>query len=175
MKETVVLSPFLLDEVTAAEFKRLKGISHQVKDYLDANSKELVEGELSFEGFLVAAQVDTYDDYFNCIRVTLKMKKVFIRRNTNAILTNNYNKKIISMFRSNMDIQYILDPYACCTYVVDYINKTDRRLSKTLEEVYKKHKEDPSSTVFDMLRSFASTYYNSSEYRIRKQHTTFRA
>lgn len=50
------------------------------------------------------------------------------------------------MFRSNVDIQYVLDPYACVAYVLDYINKSDKGLSKAMEDIYVKHKSDPSST-----------------------------
>ena len=32
-----------------------------------------------------------------------------------------------------MDLQYILDPYACVVYVVFYINKAQRGMSKLLK------------------------------------------
>lgn len=33
-----------------------------------------------------------------------------------------------------MDIQYVLDPYACATYILSYITKGQRGLSKLLEK-----------------------------------------
>ena len=35
--------------------------------------------------------------------------------------------------RSNIDIQYILDDYACAAYCVDYINKSNRGMSQLLK------------------------------------------
>ena len=34
-----------------------------------------------------------------------------------------------------MDIQYVLDPYACATYILSYITKGQRGMSRLLEEV----------------------------------------
>lgn len=75
------------------------------------------------------------------------------------------------MFRSNVDIQYILDPYDCVAYVLDYINKSGKGLSKAMEEIYVKHKKWPFFHSFDMLKSLASAYYNSSE--ISAQEATY--
>lgn len=33
-----------------------------------------------------------------------------------------------------MDIQYVLDPYACATYILSYITKGQRSISKLLEK-----------------------------------------
>lgn len=33
-----------------------------------------------------------------------------------------------------MDIQFILDEYACCSYIVNYINKSHREISRILRE-----------------------------------------
>ncbi|CEP14354.1 hypothetical protein [Parasitella parasitica] len=77
-------------------------------------------------------------------------------------MTTGYNRKIRSMMRSNMDCQYILDPYTACSYIVNYINKADKGLSRTLKELYERRARDPNSDVFDTLRSMATTYYNTS-------------
>lgn len=66
--------------------------------------------------------------------------------------------------KSNMDIQFILDHYACCSYIAEYIEKTDKGMSEALNEVYNKCREDRNSSTFDMLKSLlASVYYNASE------------
>jgi len=33
-----------------------------------------------------------------------------------------------------MDIQFILDAYACCSYTINYINKSNRGVSQLLQE-----------------------------------------
>jgi len=33
-----------------------------------------------------------------------------------------------------MDIKFILDGYACCSYIINYINKSNRGVSQLLRE-----------------------------------------
>lgn len=61
-----------------------------------------------------------------------------------------------------MDIQFILDAYACCSYVVDYINKADKGLSNLLDRIYNESRQNNES-LKQMLRRLYSTYYNNSE------------
>jgi hypothetical protein len=103
------------------------------------------------------------EDYLIALRVNLKLNKIYLKRKPNKIMINNYSRKVLSMFRSNTDIQYILDSYTCCAYVLDYINKADRGMSKAMEDIYMKHKDDPNSSSFNMLKSLAATCYNASE------------
>ncbi|CEP17045.1 hypothetical protein [Parasitella parasitica] len=123
----------------------------------------LAPSSMTFSGFLNAAGITSIDDYILALRTTIKRPKLFIKRLPNAIVINNYSSKIISTMKSNMDIQFILDPYACCSYIADYINKADRGMSEALNEVYTKCREDNNSTAFDMLKSLSSVYYNASE------------
>lgn len=124
---------------------------------------------MSFQEFLAKLNITSIDDHLKAIQSSLKMKKVIMRRSPNAVNVNNFNRKIISMFKSNMDIQFILDSYACCSYVVNYINKSDRGLSKALESIYNQNIQDnASSTAFDLLRSMATTYCNGSEVSVQE-------
>lgn len=43
-----------------------------------------------------------------------------------------------------MDIQFILDPYACVSYIVSYISKGQRGLSNILSEACKEAKQKDS-------------------------------
>ena len=40
----------------------------------------------------------------------------------------------MSLHKANIDIQFILDPYACSMYCVDYISKSENGMSKLLRE-----------------------------------------
>ena len=39
---------------------------------------------------------------------------------------NNYNAARLAVWRANMDIQFVLDIYACAMYVVSYIQSSKR-------------------------------------------------
>ena len=43
---------------------------------------------------------------------------MFLKRNPKELRINNYNKSCRLAWRANMDIQYVLDVYACAMYIV---------------------------------------------------------
>lgn len=61
-----------------------------------------------------------------------------------------------------MDIQFILDPFACAVYIVDYINKADRGMSRLLREALDEAKKGNKS-IKESLRSVSNVFLNSSE------------
>jgi len=61
-----------------------------------------------------------------------------------------------------MDIQFILNPYYCVEYILNYINKSERGMSLLL----RKAKEDikgGNSTLKDQLKYIANKFVNSTE------------
>ncbi|CEP09957.1 hypothetical protein, partial, partial [Parasitella parasitica] len=150
-------------QITEEEVVQLKQKFAAIKTFLDANADTFVASHTTFDEFLQQIQVSSAEAYFRCIRATLKTAKVFLKRQPREILINNYSRKILSSFRSNGDIQFVLCPYSCATYIADYINKADRGLSVTIKEIYERQRQNPQSTPFETLRSVASTYYNASE------------
>lgn len=158
MKETAILTPLDPGNYSNEKIESLRASYKKIHDYLHENSKTLSTSDILFEEFLLFVGVTNESDYILALRVNLKLNKIYIKRNPNEIMINNYNRKILSMFISNMDIQYVLDPYACCAYVLDYINKADRGMSKAVEEIYVKHTHDPNSSSFELLKSLAATY-----------------
>lgn len=51
-----------------------------------------------------------------------------------VIRINIYNTNLLEAWQANMDIQYVLDPYACATYILSYITKGERGMRKLLEK-----------------------------------------
>lgn len=159
MESTMILVSLYPSKYSVEVIKHFKALNQKIRNYLNENLKTLAESDMTFYQFLEKVIIPSAIEYVHALRSVLKMNKIYIKRNPKEIMINNFNKKIISMFRSNMDIQFILDPYACCCYVVDYINKADRDMSKTIEEIYAKFKEDPSKNSLDVLKSLAAAYY----------------
>jgi len=50
---------------------------------------------------------------------------------------NSFNPWIAKWLKSNMDIQFILEPYSCAKYVVEYVNKTNRGISNLHSDIIK--------------------------------------
>lgn len=77
--------------------------------------------DISYETFLTTVVQMGEEDYIRCIRSSLNSSKVFLKRNPNEIRVNLYNKAILKAWMANIDIQFVLDPYACAMYIVSYI------------------------------------------------------
>ena len=45
---------------------------------------------------------------------------------------NNYNAPVMLAWQANMDLQFVLNAYACVMYVASYIMKTDRAMGEIL-------------------------------------------
>ncbi|CAF4643347.1 unnamed protein product, partial [Rotaria sp. Silwood2] len=102
------------------------------------------------------------EEYIKIIRAELKKPKVFLKRAPNEIRINAYNPMIMSLHKANMDIQFILDPYACSMYCVDYISKSENGMPKLLREALNELKKG-NNTVRERLRVIANKFLNSSE------------
>ena len=77
---------------------------------------------MTFEEFLEnIAKMD-----FSCIRSSLKAPKVFLKQKPKEMRINlfMFNEKILLAWKANLDIQIVLEPYGCASYIVGYISKS---------------------------------------------------
>ena len=89
--------------------------------------------QMTYEEFLQKLNVSEAQ-YILAIRSSLKQPTVFLRRTPWEIRVNAYNKQIILAWWANMDIQYVMDVYACAKYVASYITKSQRGISELLRK-----------------------------------------
>jgi len=61
-----------------------------------------------------------------------------------------------------MDIQFILDAYACCSYIINYINKSNRGVSQLLREAMTEISHG-SVSVKRNLQHLGSKFINATE------------
>jgi hypothetical protein len=65
------------------------------------------------------------------MKIILKFYKLefndqeFLKRQPSEKWHNGFNPFLLSIFKSNMDIQFITEEYSCAAYVVEYVNKTN--------------------------------------------------
>ena len=77
-------------------------------------------------------------EYFYALRYPLKKPEIFLKRNNHEVGIYNYNKDILHLFGSTMDIQLILDEYAVASYILNYVVKSDVNLTKMLQQMANK-------------------------------------
>ncbi|XP_050303297.1 uncharacterized protein LOC126741056 isoform X3 [Anthonomus grandis grandis] len=156
MDKSVILTPIKIDKTKEADLRKAMSekflmIMRRLKDKPD----------LSFENFLADLGMSK-DEYLNVIQHNIFKTTLFLERLPKDGFINNFNAEMFSMMKSNMDIQLVFEPYGCCTYIVNYINKSQRGVSdilmKTMEEIKKGNLD-----VKGKLKSLAAAFLNASE------------
>ena len=79
--------------------------------------------------------------YIKAIRLSLKHSTLLLERSPSEIIINCYNPHLLKAWQANMDIQFVLDPYACAVYILSYITKSQRGMSKLLRKACEEAKE----------------------------------
>ena len=126
--KTMLLYP-LEEEVEKyrTKYSLLQKVMNECKD---------TEG-MSFDEFLEEVAKMEFDEYVKCIRSSLKAPKVFLDRKPNEMRINLFNGKILLAWKANLDIQIVLEPYGCASYIVGYISKSQRGMSAQLDAAAK--------------------------------------
>ena len=67
----------------------------------------------------------TQVQYSETLEVSNKGSVVLLKREPSECMVNNYNGPVMLAWQANMDLQYVLNSYACIMYVASYIMKTE--------------------------------------------------
>ena len=155
MPETLILYP-LQDGGDSPQYALM------VKNITDLLNEIHADGtDESFESFLGKLDLD-YDSYLHAVRSTLSRPKVFLKRSVQESRINSYNRTLIRSWSANMDLQYILDPYSCVSYIVSYISKGQRGLSNLLKQACTEARET-DSCVKEQVRRIGNQFLSSVE------------
>lgn len=160
MDKTTILEPLQSDEYDDSEIYEIECNYENVRMKLAELYK--APPDITFNEFLNALGLNK-SQYYTLICYSISRPTVFLKREVNAIKINAYNKNILDLFGSNMDIQFIVYVYSCAQYVINYISKSRGELSKTLENIRKQlHKGD--GTLCEKLYHLSNTFLNTSEF-----------
>ena len=155
MPTTVLLEPLTKDEeghrTHLEQWKKIRA-------KLDDRDRRVFS---TFSEFLKDLDL-SYTEYENAVRASLKAKTIFLRRAPDEITINNYNTDCLRAWRANMDIQFIVDAYACATYIVSYMSKGCRGMSKLLQRTCKEAAEGNNSLI-EQMRHIGNKFLNAVE------------
>ena len=101
-----------------------------------------------------------FDRDLEALKTSKNGHSVVLRRNPSEININSYNPDLLRIWKANMDIQYILDAYACVMYVTSYMMKSERAMGELLKQVVKESRGDDIRT---QLRKLGTTFLNNRE------------
>ena len=89
---------------------------------------------MSLDDLLDKAEVSE-SEYIQALEVSSEGNVVVLRREPNECAVNNYNPSVMLAWQANMDIQFVLNAYACVMYVASYIMRSMGELLKRVAEL----------------------------------------
>ena len=117
--------------------------------------------DVKFEDFLKTINC-SFEDYIDAVRTSIKGPKIFLQRNLREIRINPYMKNLVSAWKANHDIQFVLDPYACAVYITDYISKSQKGMSTLLHNACKEARQGNDS-LRKQVRFMGNKFLNATE------------
>ncbi|XP_075553763.1 uncharacterized protein LOC142586404 [Dermacentor variabilis] len=141
---TVVLTPLASpkkeeDPEGAKHFENLKATRDALHDVLQHTIYA------SFEYMWEQHGIRDFGHYQMVIRAGLTRPTLMLKRDLDQCNVNAFNPWIGHVLNSNMDLQIILDVYACAAYVVEYVNKSNRgvySLNRALRAIFDEDAEN---------------------------------
>ncbi|XP_034537729.1 uncharacterized protein LOC117811513 isoform X2 [Notolabrus celidotus] len=83
---------------------------------------------------------------------------VVLKREVNEVWVNQFSKPLLKCWNANMDIQYVVDAYACVVYIVSYISKAEREIGLLLGNAQREAAKDKNLSAKDALKNLGSVY-----------------
>lgn len=160
MPQTCILLPIKDGEMTCTQ----QEVCHLNYSKICKELRQLYGGEHShglrntedtrtFDEFLAHVHL-TAEEFMSAIRSSLTTATVFLKRNMCDIFVNQYSRHGLPILGSNMDVQFILDPYAAVKYITSYMCKAQRGVSELLDHVCKQQDDTITDRIKSMGRAF---------------------
>ena len=155
MRRTQILHP-LDDDTSPTVAKSSKELWKSMKNKLN-NFKE--GKDITFDQLLQELDLSE-QQYILAIQSSLNAPTIFLKRSPNELRINNYNPTCLRAWRANMDIQYVLDVYACAMYIIPCISKALKGMSELLRKAVEEPKEG-NTNIKQQVRDIGNKFLNS--------------
>jgi hypothetical protein len=157
MRSTQILYP-LDEDISQTVIRNRKDLWKDIKNKLN----DLKESkDITFDEMLEEFSVSEHE-YILAIRSSLSCPTIFLKRSPNELRINNYNSTCLLSWRANMDIQFVLDVYACAMYIVSYISKAQKGMSELLRGACAEAKEG-NANIKQQVCDIGNKFLNSVE------------
>ena len=115
--------------------------------------------DISLEDLLSQAKTNE-EEYMNALAYSKKGNNVVLQRTPAEQCINGYNPTILKAWQANLDVQYILDAYACVMYIAAYMTKSEKAMGELLKQV---SKECRDHDIRSKLKRLGSVFLNNRE------------
>ncbi|GFR50623.1 hypothetical protein Agub_g12710, partial [Astrephomene gubernaculifera] len=161
MDVTRILHPYTDEEKAADGFQVMADRWAKIKQLLADIDAEKVPPPATVEQLLALAGL-SLEEYIAAVRVPLKRMTAFLRRTPMEMRINPYNPVLLRIWRANMDMQFCLDPYGAAMYIVSYMLKANRGLSRAMERAADQARHDDDN-LKSRIRKVGNAFVNTQE------------
>nr|XP_039256248.1 uncharacterized protein LOC120332966 [Styela clava] len=133
-----------------------KIVLKKVRDTLSSSYRD-TSSDVSMDDLL--QNIDN-QQYRQALCMSQKGNTVILARKPAECFINAYNPVILKAWQANMDIQYVVDPYACVMYVASYMMKSEQGMGLLLKHACKEYKD---FDIKNMPRRISSVFLNNRE------------
>ncbi len=158
MPRTMILEPLSETDLEENVADILKKVLERIRTLLDSIK---ADETMTFVEFLEKLDLSE-QQYIKAIRFSLKHSTLLLKRSPAEIRINCYNPHLLKAWQANMDIQFVLDPYACAVYILTYITKGQRGMSKLLRKACEEAKEG-NKNIVNKVRHIGNKFLNAVE------------
>ncbi|KAG7999536.1 ATP-dependent DNA helicase PIF1 [Nibea albiflora] len=115
-----------------------------------------------------------FEAAYNCCA---SKTQVVLKRQANAVWINQYSKPLLKCWNANIDIQFVVDAYACVVYIISYISKAEKEMGLLLQCAQREAAKEGNRDAKDSLKNLGSVYLHNRDvcaqeavYRLTNMH-----
>ena len=79
----------------------------------------------------------TLDDYTKALSISRSGQSIILKRHPSERYVNYYSPSILKAWKANIDIQYVINAYACVMYIASYVLKAEKGMGELLRQAAK--------------------------------------
>ena len=133
----------------STEAEQLMASLVRVRSILDDKNSP---SDISLVDLLNKGQI-SLDAYIKALKICSKGNSIVMKRSPSECWINTYNPDVLRIWKGNMDIQFILDPYACVMYIASYMLKSEKGMSELLRQVSREHRGEDIKIQLKKLKT----------------------
>lgn len=85
---------------------------------------------------------------------------VVLKRQVNKVWINQYSRSLLKVWNANIDIQFCVDAFACCVYIISYMSKSERGIGLLLGNAQWEAIRDDNLSAKEVMKTLGSVYFN---------------
>ena len=118
-------------------------------------SKELLT-DITLQEVLDRAHV-TLHDYTKSLLISKCGRSVILKRKPSEQSVNYYSPAVLRAWEANMDIQYVVNAYACVIYIASYVLKAEKGMGELLKQAAREMDQGNTRQQLNKLGSVVLT------------------